>query len=52
MILTQPNRLLVVAISLALILGLLLFVQYTRPGRAMRAVAQDKEAAQPAWAST
>ena len=35
------NRLMVVAISLALILGLLLFVQYTRPGRAMRALAQD-----------
>ena len=29
-------------ISLALIVGLLLFVQYTKPG-AMRAVAQDKE---------
>ena len=35
--------LLVLVISLALIVGLLLFVQYTKPGRAMRAVAQDKE---------
>jgi len=26
-----------------MILGLLLFVQYTRPGRALRAIAQDKE---------
>ena len=37
------SRLLVLVISLALIIGLLLFVQYTKPGRAMRAVAQDKE---------
>jgi branched-chain amino acid transport system permease protein len=37
------SRLLVLVISLALIVGLLLFVQYTKPGRAMRAVAQDKE---------
>ena len=36
------SRLLVVVISLALIVGLLLFVQYTKPGRAMRAVAQDR----------
>jgi branched-chain amino acid transport system permease protein len=37
------SRLLVLVISLALIVGLLLFVQYTKAGRAMRAVAQDKE---------
>jgi branched-chain amino acid transport system permease protein len=37
------NRLLVVLIALALIVGLLLFVQYTRPGRAMRALAQDRQ---------
>ena len=37
------SRLMVLLISLALIVALLLFVQYTKPGRAMRAVAQDKE---------
>ncbi|MDX6750438.1 branched-chain amino acid ABC transporter permease [Geminicoccaceae bacterium 1502E] len=37
------GRLLVVLIALALIVGLLLFVQYTRPGRAMRALAQDRQ---------
>jgi len=37
------NRLLVVLVSLALIAALLLFVQYTKPGRAMRALAQDRE---------
>lgn len=37
------NRLMVVLIALALIVGLLLFVQYTRPGRAMRALAQDRQ---------
>jgi branched-chain amino acid transport system permease protein len=37
------SRLLVVGLSLVLIVGLLLFVQYTRPGRAMRALAQDRE---------
>jgi branched-chain amino acid transport system permease protein len=37
------SRLLVLALSALLVTGLLLFVQYTRPGRAMRAVAQDKE---------
>jgi branched-chain amino acid transport system permease protein len=37
------SRLLVLALSALLVIGLLLFVQYTRPGRAMRAVAQDKE---------
>ena len=40
------NRLLVVVISLTLIVALLLFVQYTKPGRAMRALAQDREATQ------
>ncbi|MGH6914145.1 MAG: branched-chain amino acid ABC transporter permease, partial [Geminicoccales bacterium] len=37
------SRLLVLALSAVLVIGLLLFVQYTKPGRAMRAVAQDKE---------
>lgn len=37
------GRLLVVLIALALIAALLLFVQYTRPGRAMRALAQDRQ---------
>jgi branched-chain amino acid transport system permease protein len=37
------NRLMVVLLALALIVGLLLFVQYTRPGRAMRALAQDRQ---------
>jgi branched-chain amino acid transport system permease protein len=43
-ILTYPN-LLVALIATFAIVGLLVFVQYTRPGRALRAVAQDKEAA-------
>lgn len=38
------NRLMVLVIALAMIIGLLLFVQYTRPGRAMRALAQDRQA--------
>jgi branched-chain amino acid transport system permease protein len=38
------GRLLVILLSLVLIAGLLLFVQYTKPGRAMRALAQDREA--------
>lgn len=38
------NRLMVVVLATALIVGLLLFVQYTRPGRAMRALAQDRQA--------
>ena len=38
------QRLLVLAIALGLIAALLVFVQYTRPGRAMRALAQDREA--------
>lgn len=43
-ILTHPNAL-VALLSAAAIIGLLAFVQYTRPGRALRAVAQDREAA-------
>ena len=43
-ILTHPNAL-VAAMAVLSIIGLLAFVQYTRPGRALRAVAQDKEAA-------
>ncbi|HLT01520.1 MAG TPA: branched-chain amino acid ABC transporter permease [Geminicoccaceae bacterium] len=37
------SRLLVLVLSALLVIALLLFVQYTKPGRAMRAVAQDKE---------
>lgn len=37
------GRLLVMGLAVLLIVALLLFVQFTRPGRAMRAVAQDKE---------
>lgn len=36
-------RLLVMGIAALLIVGLLLFVQYTRTGRALRAIAQDRE---------
>ena len=43
-ILTHPNAL-VATLAVVAIVGLLAFVQYTRPGRALRAVAQDKEAA-------
>lgn len=43
-ILTHPNAM-VALLSIVFIAGLLAFVQYTRPGRALRAVAQDKEAA-------
>lgn len=43
-ILTHANAL-VAALSAVFIVALLLFVQYSRPGRALRAVAQDKEAA-------
>jgi branched-chain amino acid transport system permease protein len=39
------GRLLVAVLAIALIVFLLLFVQFTRPGRALRAVAQDREAA-------
>jgi branched-chain amino acid transport system permease protein len=37
------SRLLVLVLSALMVAALLLFVQYTKPGRAMRAVAQDKE---------
>ncbi|MBV9130336.1 MAG: branched-chain amino acid ABC transporter permease [Verrucomicrobia bacterium] len=37
------GRLLVVILALALVIGLLLLVQYTKWGRAMRALAQDRE---------
>jgi branched-chain amino acid transport system permease protein len=37
------GRLLVMVLGLVLIIGLLLFVQYTKLGRAMRALAQDRE---------
>jgi branched-chain amino acid transport system permease protein len=43
-ILTYPNAM-VAVLAAFFITALLLFVQYTRPGRALRAVAQDKEAA-------
>ncbi|MGH8846012.1 MAG: branched-chain amino acid ABC transporter permease, partial [Polaromonas sp.] len=43
-VLTYPNAM-VALLAALFILGLLAFVQYTRPGRALRAVAQDKEAA-------
>lgn len=43
-ILTYPNAM-VALLAVVAILALLSFVQYTRPGRALRAVAQDKEAA-------
>lgn len=43
-ILTYPNAM-VALLAVVAIVGLLAFVQYTRPGRALRAVAQDKEAA-------
>jgi branched-chain amino acid transport system permease protein len=39
------QRLVVVVMSLALIAVLLSFVQFSRPGRAMRALAQDRDAA-------
>jgi branched-chain amino acid transport system permease protein len=37
--------LMVASIAIACIVALLLFVQFTKPGRALRAVAQDKDAA-------
>ena len=43
-ILTYANAM-VAAIAVLVIIALLGFVQYTRPGRALRAVAQDREAA-------
>jgi branched-chain amino acid transport system permease protein len=38
------SRLLVLVLAALFVAGLLLFVQYTKPGRAMRALAQDREA--------
>ena len=38
------ERLMIFVISFFLIIALLLFIKYTKPGRAMRALAQDKEA--------
>jgi branched-chain amino acid transport system permease protein len=40
------NRLLVLILSALFVALLLLFVQYTKPGRAMRALAQDREVTQ------
>jgi len=37
------ERLLIFVVSLLVIIVFLLFIQYTKPGRAMRALAQDKE---------
>ena len=39
------NKLIVVAITIPVLLGLLYLVQQTRQGKAMRATAQDKDAA-------
>lgn len=39
------GRALVFAVALVLVVAFLLFMEYTRPGRALRAIAQDKEAA-------
>jgi branched-chain amino acid transport system permease protein len=39
------RRLLVFGVSIALAVGFLAFVQFTRPGRALRAIAQDRETA-------
>jgi branched-chain amino acid transport system permease protein len=39
----RPAGLPVMVLALVLIVGLLLFVQYTKQGRAMRALAQDRE---------
>ena len=40
------GRLLVIVLSTLLIVAFILYMQYTRPGRALRALAQDREAAQ------
>ena len=40
------GRLMVMGCAGLLIVGFILFMQYTRPGRGLRAIAQDKEAAQ------
>ena len=42
-----PNdRILIAILAILMIIGFMLFMQYTKPGRAMRALAQDKVAAQ------
>ena len=41
----QWNKLIVVAITIPVLLGLLYLVQHTRQGKAMSATAQDKDAA-------
>ena len=40
------DRVLVAAIAAVLIVGFMVFMQYSKPGRAMRALAQDRVAAQ------
>ncbi|MGU9951519.1 MAG: branched-chain amino acid ABC transporter permease [Gammaproteobacteria bacterium WSBS_2016_MAG_OTU1] len=46
-IVVMPNDKIVIGICIVLmIVGFMLFMQYTRPGRAMRALAQDRTAAQ------
>ena len=40
------DRILIAALAVALIVGFILFMQYSRTGRAMRALAQDRMAAQ------
>ncbi|WP_321469491.1 branched-chain amino acid ABC transporter permease [Halarcobacter sp.] len=40
------NRIVIGLIAIVLILSFILFMQYSKPGRAMRALAQDKTAAQ------
>jgi branched-chain amino acid transport system permease protein len=44
-ILLSKERLMVIVAAFVLILGLLIFVRYTKPGRAMRAIEQAPEAA-------
>lgn len=39
------DRVLIAALAMVMIVAFMLFMQYTRPGRAMRALAQDKMAA-------
>ena len=45
-VIIPKDRVLVAAIAIFIILGFILFMQYTKPGRAMRALAQDRMAAQ------
>lgn len=40
------GRVLVIVLSALLIIGFISFMQFTRPGRALRALAQDRDAAQ------